>query len=121
MLHDDNPQVRRTTGAILRPLGYEVTAVGDGAAALEQLDGSFDLLASNVVLVGEESGVDVSREARARIPNLGVLLITGYAPEEVGGPADQAVLRKPYSADDLARAVRQALGNQHTAPRLGIH
>jgi CheY-like chemotaxis protein len=101
--------------AFLEAMGYRVVAAAHAAQALAILahDPAFDLLFSDVVLPGGLSGPQLAQQAMQRVPTLRALLASGYPRDAlsglVGDLADVALLSKPYSRDDLARAVRLAL------------
>jgi PAS domain S-box-containing protein len=115
LLVEDDEGVRVLAEAFLEALGYRVVAASNAAQALELLDGdsAFDLLFSDVVLPGGLSGPQLAQVAVQRVPTLRALLASGYPRDALAGLdgdlADVALLSKPYSRDDLARAVRQAL------------
>jgi PAS domain S-box-containing protein len=115
LLVEDDEGVRVLAEAFLEALGYRVVAASNAAQALELLDGdsAFDLLFSDVVLPGGLSGPQLAQVAVQRLPTLRALLASGYPRDALAGLdgdlADVALLSKPYSRDDLARAVRQAL------------
>jgi CheY-like chemotaxis protein len=115
LLVDDNAILRDVTQRRLLALGYKVTAVGNGPAALALLGSgaAFDLLFTDVAMPGM-SGYDLAEAARRLRPGLKALFTTGYARELVAD-ADSAgeqrfpMLRKPFRQADLARAVRAVL------------
>ena len=95
--------------------GYRTTAVADGAEAVELLDGgeSFDLVLTDLKLP-VASGLEVLDAARAALPGLPVIVLTGYgtvptAVEAMRGGAYH-FLEKPIELDDLSRLVAEALG-----------
>ena len=110
---EDNDTVRTWLARALVHLGYEVTAVGSGeeAGGLPSEPG-FDLLLTDVMLPGSP-GPRVAEELRARWPELAVILISGYAEDEV--LREQAIngsvrfLQKPVDLAALAREVSAAL------------
>lgn len=112
---EDAEPVRKLIKRLLEELGYEVSIAASGAEALAALDsvGHLDLLLSDVVLSGEMSGVDLIAEAVRRRPGLRILLMSGYAPDDVieGDRLHEGVtlLSKPFRTDELARAVRSVL------------
>jgi two-component system cell cycle sensor histidine kinase/response regulator CckA len=59
------------------------------------------------------SGRVLAERLRQRIPGLGVLLVSGYAEDDVlreRGPGDGvAFLAKPFTGETLARRVREVL------------
>ncbi len=106
---EDNPDVRDVTVAMLEQLGYEVTAVGDAAAALEAVEANeFDIVVSDIVMAGSMDGVALAQALRERKPELPVLLVTGYAGAAVTRP-EFVVLRKPFLLADIGRAVSRMI------------
>ena len=112
---DDEP-VRRLACLELRALGYDVLEAGRGSEALALLDSGcpVDLLFTDVVMPGGMSGRQLAEAALQRRPGLRVLYTSGYTENAIvhHGRLDPGVqlLPKPYRRDDLAKAVRQALG-----------
>jgi len=110
---EDDDLIRDFARGQLESLGYRVTAVAEGPAALMLLGGHqpVDLLFSDMVMP-VMSGAELVREARRLRPDLAVLFTTGFAGRDSGDQTrsdDIPVLYKPYHRDALARAVREAL------------
>ena len=88
------------------------------ASALQLLeaDPSISLLFTDVVLPGGMNGRQLADEAQRRRPELKVLYATGYTRNAIihQGRLDAEVelLTKPFTADALARKVRQILDAQ---------
>jgi CheY-like chemotaxis protein len=105
---EDEDSVRELAVLILEQSGYRVIAVGSGAAALAlPPDERIDLLLTDVVMPGLDGPALAERLAAAR-PGLRVVFVSGYPSDVVLRPC--AFLQKPYSVDQLAAAVRAALG-----------
>jgi len=69
-----------------------------------------DLLFSDIVMPGELNGRDLAHRATAEYPELKVLLTTGMEMrQDAGVQQDLPLLRKPYSAEQLAESIRQVL------------
>ena len=112
LLVEDDAAVRAVTESLLDELGCVVAAEPDGASAVRRLDTSeaFDLLISDIVMPGGINGVELAKLARARRPDLPIVLTTGYAGDRFGDEAiDWPVLRKPFRAEQLAAIMREAL------------
>jgi CheY-like chemotaxis protein len=108
LMVEDNVEVGTFATQLLNDLGYETTwAVdsNDAMARLEEAQGEFDVIFSDVVLPGR-SGVELGREIRRRYPNLPIVLTSGYshtlAEEKRHG---FELLRKPYTVEDLSRVL----------------
>ena len=113
---EDEDAARAGLAEILGLLGYGVVAVASGeeAAALPDLD-SFDLMITDLMLPGV-SGPDLARSLLPRLPDLAVVLMSGYAVDEVmSGPATglkMTFLQKPFDMAALAVAVAGALARR---------
>ncbi len=112
---EDEEAVRKLVSRALERRGYRVVAV-DGAEAADRVlddpDVSIDLLLTDAVLP-DRSGKSIADAARARRPGLPVLYMSGYAATTLGqrGELDvgDTLLHKPFTASELAEAVRGAL------------
>lgn len=113
-LVDDSPAVRELLLAELTGLGFSVTTLADGREALERLSApqqqAPDLLLTDFSMPGGD-GLAVLRLARARWPELPVLLLTS-APEVLAGKEHgfSAVLAKPVSLAELRLTLAHQLG-----------
>lgn len=112
---EDNDALRRAGTRALETFGYRVIAVADGEAALNTFDErrtEIDLVVSDVVLP-KVDGKEVYRRIRAREPRMRFVFTSGYAAEEVRKDLrfadDVLFLHKPWTVQDLARTVREAL------------
>ncbi|MBJ9974279.1 response regulator [Pseudomonas sp. S75] len=106
LLVDDEALVRQVTAMQLRDLGYQVTEAGSAAQALELIAQGLapELLVTDQVMP-EQTGVQLARSLRKRLPQLPVLIITGYAnltPREISG---FDILRKPFRRAELAESL----------------
>jgi signal transduction histidine kinase/PAS domain-containing protein len=105
LLVDDELLVRLSTADMLSDLGYSVVEANSGEDALRRVDGGLrpDLLVTDHLMAGM-SGVDLARELRGRIPELKVLVVSGYAEAEGLAP-DLARLTKPFRLTDLTASL----------------
>jgi signal transduction histidine kinase/ActR/RegA family two-component response regulator len=113
LVAEDSEAVREVTRELLEALGYTVVTAGSGEEALEAArahHGPIDVLLTDVVMPGMR-GASLARQMRAVRPGLRVLFMSGYGDgAEPGGAGERdAVLRKPFDQDLLARALREAL------------
>ena len=113
LIAEDDPSVRKAVQRVLELEKYDVTAVNDGQAALEELGKSrFDLAVLDVMMPFAD-GLTVCREARHRGIETPILLLTARV--EVGdrvagldaGADDYLV--KPFVVDELLARCRALL------------
>jgi CheY-like chemotaxis protein len=113
LLVDDDDDVREITALLLRDSGHNVLEASSGNAALDLLDANnaIDLLVVDFAMP-KMSGTELIERVRTTHPELRAMLITGYDdhPQINKMIADEMVIRKPFTADQLVFAVRKALG-----------
>jgi PAS domain S-box-containing protein len=125
LLVEDEGPVRELTRRCLEQRGYAVLPAASAEEALDVLaghGGSLDLLLTDVVMPGA-SGPDLARRLTRERPDLQVLFVSGYPDDspdsarllEPGAP----FLQKPFTADTLARKVRDVLDARAAAARMG--
>ena len=111
---EDESRVRGVSVESLRHLGYTVVDAAGPAEALRLLESglSVSLLFTDIVMPSM-SGRELATLARQRNPRLKVLYTTGYTRNAIvhNGILDPGthLLPKPFSIDELATKVRQAL------------
>jgi signal transduction histidine kinase/CheY-like chemotaxis protein len=108
---DDDPAVRSLIVECLQILGYEVRQAADGEAGLALLrQQPPDLLMVDFIMP-QLNGAEVIERARRLLPDLPVILATGYADAQVSGTVleHERVLQKPFNLDQLAAMVAEAL------------
>ena len=112
---EDNDSIRRLAVRLLTQLGYQPVAVSNVADALAHLSdgGPVDLLFSDIVMPGKANGLDLAATVRERWPEVAILLTSGFPDNDGANTLAErgiSLLSKPYQRDELARAVRAALG-----------
>ncbi|HWH22068.1 MAG TPA: response regulator [Allosphingosinicella sp.] len=113
LLVDDDDSVREVAETMLDEIGYEVTAVAGGAAALQLLEArSFALLLTDVAMPGM-TGVELAQRAREIAPGMPVLFASGYADLQAFGKqlSEESLLKKPYRMTDLHLRIDSALNS----------
>lgn len=106
---DDDALVRDSTSALLASLGHRVTLANSAEQALGLLQaGTFDLLLTDHAMP-VRTGTQLAEKVRLHYPALPVLLVSGYS--DVVAPRELRLvyLAKPFSRQQLAQAVHQAL------------
>jgi len=113
---DDERVIARVVSEQLRRLGYQVTAVNDPEEALELLaddPDDYDLLLTDLQMPRMD-GVELAARAGRLRPELPVVLSTGNrwsVPQSTARAAGiREIVDKPFRLEELAHAVRAALG-----------
>ncbi|MFD3263644.1 PAS domain S-box protein [Phenylobacterium ferrooxidans] len=119
LLVEDDAAVRAVTESLLQEMGCEVTTEIDGPSAMARLQTgqAFDLLISDIVMPGGMNGVELASWTHAHRPDLPIVLTTGYAGDQFANGATEItwpVVRKPFRAEQLSAAVRDALARVST-------
>jgi CheY-like chemotaxis protein len=110
---DDQPDVLNVAVELFRSMGYEVLSADNGEDALEILKRTpdVDVLFSDIIMPGM-SGIDLARNARSLIPNIKVVLASGYAASAPtkgnGSTEDFKFIQKPYRMSEIAKKLRMA-------------
>ncbi len=115
LVADDEESIRRVAASILSAHGFEVLEARDGHEALEIVDRrgqELSVVVTDLAMPGID-GHAVARVIRERHPQVGLVIASAHegrpmSPE--GSPASlrDVSLAKPYSADQLIRAVARA-------------
>ncbi|HEX4739336.1 MAG TPA: ATP-binding protein [Allosphingosinicella sp.] len=110
LLVDDEEIVRAATAEMLADMGYDVAQAASGAEALAMIRGGtrVEILVTDYLMPGM-NGVDLARHARALIPKLLVLVISGYSTIAEGEGAALPRLAKPFRQHDLAQRLADLL------------
>jgi two-component system NtrC family sensor kinase len=115
LLVEDDEAVAAAARKMLALLGYQAQHVRDARTALSVLlsGASFVLLFSDIVMPGGMSGIVLARKVRQHFPRLPILLATGAIQAAADVTREGfALIAKPYRADALSDAIRQALAVQ---------
>ncbi len=112
---EDDADVMNVAVSFLEALGYTVFSAHNRRTAVARIRANpgIELLFTDVALAGDETGPKVATALQKIKPTLRVLYASGYArsalPLQFSVDEDISFLRKPYSRDQLGRAIRQAL------------
>ena len=110
---EDEAGVRQTLCEQLHQLGYLTLEAENGEQALNMLDASPDIgmFISDLMLPGGLSGAEVIGHVRSHYPQLPVLLISGQDLRPAHNPQlpDVPLLRKPFTRQQLAQALRKVM------------
>jgi signal transduction histidine kinase/ActR/RegA family two-component response regulator len=114
LMVEDDPDVLTYTSTVLESLDYRVVGTRDPDFALSVLDThpGIVLLFSDISLP-KRNGPELAAEALRRRPELGVLFTTGYPTNAVLHQERLqravAVISKPFTVPQLAKALRKAI------------
>ena len=109
LLVEDEPYALEALTEMLEAEGYAVTpcaSCAEAAAALEKQ--TFRILLSDIILPGE-SGPAFARKACEALPQLKVILMSGYVPEAEELHADWMFIRKPMDTQVLLTMLQASL------------
>ncbi len=118
LLVDDEVALLELAAELLQTLGYRVLTAGNGKQALQKFteEKAVDLLFSDVVMPGGINGFELAEQAMVLLPELKVLLTSGYTEKAVihNGQArfSANMLSKPYNLAELAQRVRDSLDDK---------
>jgi two-component system response regulator HydG len=113
LLVEDDESLRLTQEIYLRRQGFQVTAAGNYAAALQCLTADqFHAIITDLRL-GDGSGLRILSAAKERTPETEVIVITGHGSVDTAVEAMKAgaydYLIKPVDPDDLVLTLNKAL------------
>jgi len=126
LLVEDEDMLRKLTRNVLELLGYTVLEAADGKLACEisqRESRRIDLLLTDVVMPGM-NGPALAARLTADRPALTVLYTSGYTGQAVGHgvvPERSHFIAKPFTREDLARKVREALSGAHEVCAEDVH
>lgn len=115
LLVEDDETVRDTVIDMLHSIGYKVINGEDGKEPLHAVteNDNVDLLLTDVVLPGGRTGISVADEVRRSLPDVKVLLMSGYSdiknPEIASRSGEFHRLAKPFNRDELAATIEKIL------------
>ena len=115
LLVEDDTEVRAVVRTFLDTMRCKVTLATSGEQALLALgpDAKFDLLLTDIALGVGMRGTQLAAQAQKRFPQMAVLLMSGFSAELLDADRDSPpaweLLRKPYTRDELVRAIARVL------------
>ena len=116
---DDEELHAQSTAEMLSRAGYTCATATSGADALRLLDEEpFDLVIADLVM-HDMDGLEVLRQAKKRLPDVEVIIMTGYASVESAVEAMQqgaaTYLRKPLDLRETRAVVQRVVEKQKLA------
>jgi CheY-like chemotaxis protein len=127
LLMDDEEEIRRVVGQMLRYIGYEVEFSRDGAEAIEryknarQLGDPCHAVILDLMIPGGMGGKEAIQELLKIDPEVKGIVSSGYFDEPVMSNFEEygfrGVLAKPYSVKELGEALHMVINAQPHAAR----
>ena len=121
---DDDATVRQSCERILSDQGYDVETAASGTEGLERARREYFDCALVDLKMPDVDGMEIVRIARRDRGNMALLIVTGYG---AVGTAAEAMrlgvsdyLSKPFTPDEIARAVSKALTEAPSTAGLGV-
>jgi signal transduction histidine kinase len=116
---EDDAVFALLTRRLLTHLGYDVLLAGSVQEAIQQVGASsraVDVVLTDMIMAGG-SGRDLASHLAISHPGLPVLFMSGYSAEHLvrtgtGMPQPYVLLQKPFSQEELGRAVAAALASR---------
>ena len=115
LVAEDEEGIRRATKRALEARGYRVLLARDGEEAIEVFEAhedAIDLILADLVMP-KLGGRQLLHALREKGKRTRILFMSGYSKEEFDArpesPADMQLLRKPWTLEELAVKVRDAL------------
>ncbi|MCS5710357.1 HD domain-containing phosphohydrolase [Candidatus Berkiella aquae] len=115
---DDEENITRTLERQFKPLGYNVFVANNGVAALHILvNDQIDVVVSDMRMP-EMNGANLLKEVALKWPDVGRILLTGFAEVDAAiaaineGKID-CYLEKPWNENYLESVIKNAVENKH--------
>ena len=116
LVMEDDENVAKGLELVLSEEGYQVNLAGTGALAMQAFqEKKFDLLVADLRLP-DINGMDIIRKIKQQKPKTEVIVITGYGTTATAVEAMKIgvhdFLPKPFTEDQIKRAITEALQSQ---------
>ena len=114
---DDIREQRRLAKAVLTDLGYTVETANNGHEAIERLrDHAVDLLLLDMIMEDDLDGLDTYRAILEIHPGQRCIIASGFSETDRAQEALKigagGFVSKPYSVEELGRAIREELDRE---------
>jgi CheY-like chemotaxis protein len=118
LIVEDEETVRVTLAGALRELGHEVVEAANGAEALQRVEADPDRFALVVLdlVMPVTDGREVLHHLQEEVPELPVLVCTGYDPGGDETLAAAAVLTKPFTIGDFLTRIQDLMVGEEDGP-----
>lgn len=108
---DDADPMRKLVGSVLRGAGFDVIEAADGEAALEKASQLGRLTAAVTdVCMPNRHGFSLAMQLRKQQPGLPMIFMSAFEVDHAAIGPDAKLLLKPFTPDQLLRAIRALVG-----------
>jgi DNA-binding NtrC family response regulator len=114
---DDEPGILQVMKKLAERMGHETYAYQSGT---EGLNGTLSVRPDLMIVdlrIPDLSGLDIIKRAKAEIPEIAIIMVTGYSSVDSAVQAMKLgafdYLAKPFELDDLQRTINRALAQEH--------
>lgn len=112
---EDDPVVAGITEQLVAELGYRVLVASNAREALEVLASEkVDAVFSDIVMPGGLSGLELARKIRERLPELPILLTSGFS-ETYTNIREFPFIAKPFQLGELSVAITRLVAPRRFA------
>lgn len=122
LVMDDEENVRKIVGAMLRNLGYEVAFANDGNEAIEMYRDAltsgplFDIVIMDLTIPGGMGGREAVKHLIEMSPAVKVVVSSGYSDDPVMADHEKygfsGVISKPYHIEELSECLHRLIVDQ---------
>jgi len=122
---DDEPLMCRSLSEVIHRAGYEVFTANNGYEALEFIQQESISVIITDMNMPKMDGIEVLRQAKAIVPNVAVIMVTGYATVDSAVEAMKYgaldYITKPFSPSRINALIEKAISQVSTyTPQLEI-
>jgi CheY-like chemotaxis protein len=118
LLVEDDPEVRAVISKFLDGFDCRVTEAASGEQALLELSADCALLLTDIALGAGIRGTELAARVNELSPRTAILLMSGFSSELLDADRDSPptweLLRKPFSREELAAAIANAMRASRT-------
>jgi len=119
LLVEDEDQVRKFIGTVLKKYGYKILTASNGKSAehlFQEHRSEIDLVITDLIMP-EMNGVELAKRINAMDNSTRILFISGYTDDHLSDHemVDPHInyLQKPFSASDLMKMIRSILDDSN--------
>lgn len=115
LIIEDEAAILKLLGRIVRHLGHEPIAAGNGPTALALAEVEPDMIITDLFMPGKPSGMELVHALRQRWPTVPMGVISGYVSNELVGNWDDhgvdAFLAKPFDMHEIQGIIDRMLNH----------